>query len=242
MSEGPARILVVGATGELGHLAVTELLRRGARVALAGRNERSLVGLAARTGCPTRTLDAHDLDACAASGPWARSALGRLDGVLVTVGVAGFGHAFAVPNAVAEQLMTVNALGPMAVLRGAVPMVRDGGFLAAVTGSIVTAPIIGSADYAASKSALACWLGVLAREVRTRRLAVVDARFPHLDTGFASRTLVGSPPPLRPGADPAPVVHALLDDLMGHLEGPEQRRGPGIRQRAEHAPPAPSPN
>ncbi|WP_157879629.1 SDR family NAD(P)-dependent oxidoreductase, partial [Streptomyces yangpuensis] len=108
MSEGPARILVVGATGELGHIAVTELLGRGARVALTGRNERSLVGLAARSGCPTRTLDARDLDACAASGPWARSVLGRLDGVLVTVGVGGFGHASAVPNAIAEQLMTVS--------------------------------------------------------------------------------------------------------------------------------------
>ncbi|MFF3677882.1 SDR family NAD(P)-dependent oxidoreductase [Streptomyces sp. NPDC002120] len=216
--ESAARILVVGATGEVGRLAATELIGRGAHLALAGRNERRLAELAASSGCPTRRLDAYDLDACAGAGPWARAKLGGLDGVLVTIGVAGFGPAVEVPNAAAEHLMTVNALCPMAVLRGAVPAVRDGGFLAAVSGAIVNAPLTGTADYAASKAALACWLGVLAREERRRRIAVVDARLRHLDTGFASRAVVGSPPPLRRGRDPGPEVRALVDDLIAHLE------------------------
>ncbi|MFD9367896.1 SDR family oxidoreductase, partial [Streptomyces sp. NPDC060020] len=129
--ESAARILVAGATGEVGRLAATELIGRGAHLAPAGRNERRLAELAASSGCPTRRLDAYDLDACAGAGPWARAKLGGLDGVLVTIGVAGFGPAVQVPNAAAEHLMTVNALCPMAVLRGAVPAVRDGGFLAA---------------------------------------------------------------------------------------------------------------
>ncbi|MFE2327462.1 hypothetical protein ACFXD5_26650 [Streptomyces sp. NPDC059385] len=129
------------------------------------------------------------------------------------------------------------ALCPMAVLRGAVPAVRDGGFLAAVTGAIVNAPFRGTADHAASKSALACRLGVLAREVRRRRSAVVDARFPHLDTGFASRAAVGSPPPLQRGADPAHEVHELLDELLGHLGDPRPRRAVPRPQQAA----APSP-
>ncbi|MFF3863368.1 SDR family NAD(P)-dependent oxidoreductase [Streptomyces sp. NPDC002209] len=213
-----ARILVVGATGELGRLATRELFDRGARLALAGRNKRRLAEMAARSGCPTRILDTYDLDACAGAGPWALSELGGLDGVLVTVGVAGFGPAADVPNAAAEHLMTVNALCPMAVLRGAVPAVRDGGFLSAISGAIVIAPLTGTADYAASKAALACWLGVLAREVRRRRIAVVDARLRHLDTGFASRAVVGSPPALQRGAEPAPEVHVLVDDLIGYLD------------------------
>ncbi|MFE1409805.1 SDR family NAD(P)-dependent oxidoreductase [Streptomyces sp. NPDC058746] len=236
MSGEAARVLVVGATGEVGRLAVHEFLGRGVRLALTGRNRRSLSGLAATTGCPTRILDAYDLDACAASGPWALSALGGLDGVLVTIGVAGFGPAAGVPNAAAEHLMTVNALCPMAVLRGAVPVVRDGGFLAAVTGAIVNAPLTGTADYAASKAALACWLGVLAREVRRRRVAVVDARLPHLDTGFGSRAVVGSPPPLQRGADPATHVRSLLGDLLGHLDGPVPGGTARTRRRGPFAP------
>ncbi|MFD7631585.1 hypothetical protein ACFV7Q_37195 [Streptomyces sp. NPDC059851] len=87
-------------------------------------------------------------------------------------------------NATAEHLLTVNALCPTAVLRGAVPVVGDGDFLAVGTGSIVAAPLTGTADYAASKAALACWPGVLAPR---------------------------GPPPLRRAADPAAAVTALLD-------------------------------
>ncbi|GHE45644.1 SDR family oxidoreductase [Streptomyces vinaceus] len=222
------RVLLVGATGEVGRLAATDMIGRGAHLALAGRNEQRLAELAASSGCPSRRLDAYDLDACARTGPWALVKLGRLDGVLVTIGIAGFGPAAEVPDAAAEHLMTVNALCPMAVLRGAIPAVRDGGFLAAVSGAIVNAPLIGTADYAASKTALACWLGVLAREVRSRHIAVVDARLRHMDTGFASRAVVGNPPPLRPGNDPGPEVRALIDHLVGHL--------------AKLAPPGPRPH
>jgi short-subunit dehydrogenase len=214
----PLRVLVAGATGEVGRVAVAQLLERGARVALAGRDARRLAELSARTGCPAQHIDAYDLDACSAAAPRAAAALGgaegRLDGVLVTVGAAGFGPAAEVSNAVAEHLMTVNALCPMAVLRGAVPVVRDGGFLAAVTGAVVDAPLTGTSDYAAAKAALACWLGVLSRELRRRRVTVLDARLPHLATGFASRAVAGTPPRLGPGADPQPEVRALLDALV----------------------------
>ncbi|MFD9722351.1 SDR family NAD(P)-dependent oxidoreductase [Streptomyces sp. NPDC059072] len=242
MADQAPRVLVVGATGALGRIAVHEFLAHGVRLALAGRDRAGLADLAATTGGPTRVLDAYDLDTCTASGPWALSALGGLDGVLVTIGVAGFGPAATVPNAAAEHLMTVNALCPMAVLRGAVPAVRDGGFLAAVTGAIVNAPLTGTADYAASKAALACWLGVLAREVRTRRVAVVDARLPHLDTGFASRAVVGSPPPLQPGADPAMHVRDLLGDLLGHLAGPVPGRTAPAHRSGPYAPATSSPD
>ncbi|GGT03177.1 MULTISPECIES: SDR family NAD(P)-dependent oxidoreductase [Streptomyces] len=237
MTRGGARVLVVGATGEIGTLAVRGLDGRRCRTALAGRDRRRLADLAAATGSPARGMDAYDLQGCAGLAPWAAAALGGLDGVLVTVGVAAFGPAARVSDAAAEHLLTVNALCPMAVLRGAAPVVGDGGFLAAVTGAVVDAPLTGTADYAASKAALACWLGVLARELRKRRVAVVDARLPHLDTGFAARAAEGSPPPLpRPG-DPAAAVSALLDRLLAPaapatpLTTPLWRPGPAEQTR-----------
>ncbi|GGQ32061.1 hypothetical protein GCM10010215_65160 [Streptomyces virginiae] len=217
-SSNVPRVLVVGATGELGTLAVDDLIRRGAEVALCGRDQGRLAALAERTGCPARHIDAYDLDDCAAAAPWAASSLGTLDGVLVTVGVAGFGHAAAVPNAVAEHLMTVNALCPMAVLRGAASTVGAGGVLAAVTGAIVDGPLTGTADYAAAKAALSCWLGVMAREVRRRQVAVIDARLPHMATGFAGRAIVGRPPSLARAADPAREIAALVDEMVSHLD------------------------
>ncbi|MFD9161726.1 SDR family NAD(P)-dependent oxidoreductase [Streptomyces sp. NPDC059558] len=211
-----ARVLVAGASGVLGGLAAHELQARGSMVALAGRHPDRLADVAGGLGgAPVRGLDAYDLDDCAALAAWAVRELGGLDGVLVTVGVAGFGRVEEVPDAVVEHLFAVNVLCPAAVLRGAVARVVDGGFLAAVTGAIVDRPMLGTADYAAAKTALSCWLGVVAREGRARRLRVFDFRLPHLETGFSDRPVAGRPPALPRGGDPAAAVRALVDQLEG---------------------------
>ncbi|MEU5921000.1 SDR family oxidoreductase [Streptomyces sp. NPDC047141] len=204
-------VLVVGATGVVGGLAAQLLAGRGASLALAGRDPARLADRARRlNGCPTATFEAYDLDRCTALASWAAEELGGLDAVVVTVGVAGFGTAEDVTNAAAEHLMTVNALAPMAVVRGALPVLRAAGTVAVVTGAIVDRPMRGTADYAAAKTALATWLRVVRREQLGYGVSVMDVRLPHLDTGFAGRAVIGSPPVLPPGADPATEVERLL--------------------------------
>ncbi|WAL98851.1 SDR family NAD(P)-dependent oxidoreductase [Streptomyces sp. Je 1-369] len=235
-----ARVLVVGATGVLGGLIACALAERGAQPALAGRNPVRLAALARDLGGPpARCFEACDLDQCSALGPWAERALSGLDGVLVTVGAAAFGAVEDVSNAVAGHLLTVNALCPMAVLRGAAPVVADKGFLLAMTGGVperartdatvdVPVPvehpgppyapaqtdhIAGTADYTASKEALSGWLGVLSEELAPRSVSVLDIRSPHLDTGFTERPLAGQAPTLPPGADALKAVHFLMDSI-----------------------------
>ncbi|MFD4635547.1 SDR family NAD(P)-dependent oxidoreductase [Streptomyces sp. NPDC058284] len=209
-----ANVLVVGATGVLGGLTACALAERGARVALAGRNPVRLAALAQDLGdVPARSFEACDLDQCTALGPWAARLFPRLDGVLVTVGAAGFGAVEDVSNAAAGHLLTVNALCPMAVLRGAAPVTADKGFLLAVTGFDRAGRLAGSADYTASKAALSGWLGVLAEELAPRAVAVHDFRAPHLDTGFTERPLIGSPPALSPGTDALSTALSLVDRI-----------------------------
>ncbi|MEU7576876.1 SDR family NAD(P)-dependent oxidoreductase [Streptomyces sp. NPDC041068] len=209
-----ARVLVVGATGTLGGLAAYALEERGAHVALAGRNPVRLAALARELrDCPARSFEAYDLDQCSALAPWAERSLDGLDGVLVAVGAAGFGAVQDVSNAAAGHLLTVNALCPMAVLRGAAPVVADKGFLLAVTGSAADPPGEGTADYTASKAALSRWLEALAEELVPRSVAVLDIRSPRLDTGFTERPVTGSPPPLPPGADALEAVRSLVDRI-----------------------------
>ncbi|MFD6433959.1 SDR family NAD(P)-dependent oxidoreductase [Streptomyces venezuelae] len=235
-----ARVLVVGATGVLGGLIACALAERGAQPALAGRNPVRLAALARDLGGPpARCFEACDLDQCSALGPWAERALSGLDGVLVTVGAAAFGAVEDVSNAMAGHLLTVNALCPMAVLRGAAPLVADKGFVLAMTGGVperartdatvdVPAPvehpdrphasaqtdhIAGTADYTASKEALSGWLGVLSEELAPRSVTVLDIRSPHLDTGFTERPLAGQALALPPGADALKAVHFLMDSI-----------------------------
>ncbi|MFH8253720.1 SDR family NAD(P)-dependent oxidoreductase [Streptomyces roseolus] len=214
------KVLLVGATGGIGGIATRQLAGHGAATALAGRDpERLRARGAALGGLPWRTFDAYDLDGCARLAPWAGEVLGGLDAVVVAVGVAAFGAAADVSDASAEHLFTVNALCPMAVVRGALPVLPRGGVAVVVTGEIVDRPPLGTADYAAAKAALAMWLRVTGREARRDGITLVDARPPHLDTGFASRAVAGSPPALGPGADPEEAVrHHVVLPLLKALE------------------------
>ncbi|MFF5388155.1 SDR family NAD(P)-dependent oxidoreductase [Streptomyces sp. NPDC013012] len=224
------RVLVVGATGTVGGLAAQRLTRLGASAALAGRDRKRLAGVSeALGGRPHRVFEAYDLSACEGLAPWAAEALGGLDAVVVALGTAGFGAARDMPEAAAEHLVAVNALAPMAVVRGALRVLPPGSAVCAVTGVVVDRPPSGTADYAAAKSALAAWLGVAARESRRAGVAVLDVRMPHLDNGFAERAVVGTPPPLPAGA-------AAADAVESHLVAPLlERLGSGGPARAGRA-------
>lgn len=214
MEPNGARVLVPGATGAIGAALAERLHGLGARVAVAGRDPASLARVSAACGgAPARRFDAYDLDGCARTIPWAVDVLGGLDTVVVCVGAAGFGPAETVGDAVAEHLLTVNALAPAAFLRAALTAVPPDGTLAAVTGVVVDAAPAGMADYTASKAALAAWLASVRRERRRTGTAVLDIRLPHVESGFAERAVAGRPPALPPGRTVDEAVDMIVDAL-----------------------------
>ncbi|WP_256106193.1 SDR family oxidoreductase [Streptomyces sp. ODS05-4] len=209
-----ARVLVAGGTGVIGRAVAAELHRRGARLVLAGRDPSKLAGAAGDLGgCPVVRFDAYDLDGCADAVAEAAAALGGLDAVLTAFGAAAFGPARGTGDDIAEHLMAVNALAPAAFLRAALPLLGEGGALAAVTGVVAERPQPGMADYSASKAALAAWLDAVRREVRPVGVRVLDLRFGHLDTGFADRAVAGEPPRMPPGGDLELSARTAVDAL-----------------------------
>ncbi|WP_159425248.1 SDR family NAD(P)-dependent oxidoreductase [Streptomyces sp. TLI_053] len=208
------RLLVAGATGTIGAEVAATAAARGARVAVAGRDPARLERVARRVGAERgEAFDAYDLEGCRGLAARAARRTGGLDAVLVTFGAVAFGRAGEVPLAVQEHLMAVNASAPMAVLEGALDVIAPDGALGALTGVVVDLAVPGTAAYRASKAALAAWLDSLRAERRREGLTVLDARLPHLDTGFAQRALAGTPPPLPAGADLDTWVSAVLDGL-----------------------------
>ncbi|MEE4546890.1 SDR family oxidoreductase [Streptomyces sp. V4-01] len=207
-----ARVLIVGATGKVGGALARALTGRGAALALAGRHRERLEGVVADCrSCPARMVDAYDLDGCHGLAAWAAERLGGIDLVLTAVGVAAFGPAQEVTEAMAEHLVAVNALAPMAVLRGALDLLGPGGAAAAITGVVAARPQPGMADYGAAKAALSAWLAAVAREQRRRHVDIHDLRLPHLDTGFADRALTGRPPALPRPVALGTAVDAVID-------------------------------
>ncbi|MFC9324335.1 SDR family NAD(P)-dependent oxidoreductase [Kitasatospora sp. NPDC057015] len=232
-ADGPApwgwRILVVGATGVIGGAVATAAAATGAKLAVAGRDRGRLAAVANRLGgCSAHRFDAYDLEGCGHLAERASAALGGLDAVVTAFGTVAFGRAEESCDAVDEHLFTVNALAPIAVLRGALGQIGPGGALAAVTGVVASRPVAGMAGYCASKAALGAWLDSVRLEQRRNRVTVLDARFPHLDTGFAARAVAGRPPRLPPGADLDACVAALVEGLVDAAarRGPDAPAGP----------------
>ncbi len=212
-----ARVLVAGASGALGGGLAHALHGRGARVVAAGRDPQRLRDVAAELGTEPVTFDIVDVESVKGAVAAAHEALGGLDLVVVTVGVAAFGSALDTDPAVTEELFAVNTFGPMAVARAAADHLSEGGTLVVFSAILADLPTNQMADYSASKAALSSWLTVLQREAR-RRMRVVDVRPMHLDTGLETRALAGEPPRL-PEPTPAravveAVVEAIVDDAV----------------------------
>ncbi len=214
MRNDEPRVLVIGATGALGHKISAELAGRGARLALIGRNDERLSAVAGELGAPFRaSADLVDVDGLTRAVDAAADALGGLDGLVVATGVAAFGPALADADAVVEELFVVNTLGPMAAVRAAARRMEAGAAIAVLSAVLVDVPTARMAAYSASKAALSTWLEVLRRELRRDKISVLDARPPHLETGLAERALAGEPPSMPAGGDIDEVVRLIVDGL-----------------------------
>ncbi|MFF3610056.1 SDR family NAD(P)-dependent oxidoreductase [Streptomyces sp. NPDC002463] len=214
-----ARVLVAGASGFLGGAITAELVGRGARAALAGRDPSRLAQAAQiYPGIPTALFDAYDPRSCAWVVDRASAALGGLDAVVVAFGAVAFGRAGQVGDEIAEHLVAVNYLAPVAFFRAALGVLERGSAIAAVTGAVAERPQPGMADYSASKAALSAWLDAVRREARSAGVGVLEIRPGHLDTGFADRPVAGTAPPLPKGGDPREVAVAVADALAADAE------------------------
>ena len=202
-----ARIIVAGATGELGSALARALKDEGAQLALAGRNAERLDALGDELGAPVARFDAEQPAGCKSAVDALAAALGGVDAILVLPGVTAFGAADELSQTTIDRLFAVNALGPMALIASALGHIDGKGAVVAITAITVDYPTAGIAHYSAAKSALSAYLKAVRHERRRHGLSVIDVRPPHLDTGFSDRGLAGEPPLL-----PEPVAHGLVVD------------------------------
>ncbi|MFC7573682.1 SDR family NAD(P)-dependent oxidoreductase [Klenkia terrae] len=150
-----------------GRCAGPGLVDAGARVAVAGRDPDRLAALAADLGgVPAQGLDVVDVESGRAAAREAAQALGGLDAVVVASGVVAFGPAADADDAVVEEVFAVNTLGPMSLVRSALPLLADGGAVVLLSAVVADAPTLHMAEYSASKAALSSWASVLRRELR----------------------------------------------------------------------------
>lgn len=206
-----ARVLVVGAGGVLGGAVAARLADAGARLAMTARRGERLADIGKRTGTSIRLeLDLVDVGACARVVREAADRLGGLDALVVASGVAAFGPARDEDDVVVEELFAVNTLGPIALVRTALPLLPRGGVVAVISAVLADVPTAGMASYSASKAATSAYLTAVRREVRRDQITVFDARPPHMETGLADRALAGPPPRMPTGHDIDEVMDLVV--------------------------------
>jgi cyclic-di-GMP-binding biofilm dispersal mediator protein len=203
-------ILLAGASGALGSALADALTRQGAKVVAFVRSPERF----AATGIAVADVVGGDLTVTAdidrAVARAAALAGGRFHGVINAAGVVAFGPLTELTDEVLDTVFAVNVLGPLRLVRAAVPLLAEGAFVANVSAVVAESPVAGMAAYSASKAALTAADVAVQRELRRSKISVIDARPPHTETGLASRPLAGQPPTLPHGLDPTVVVGRIL--------------------------------
>lgn len=204
-------ILVAGAGGGLGSRIARALADRGARLTLVGRRPMEDRGLGG-------ALVEADLRLPSEAERVVRAAIdahGGLDGVINAAGVVAFGTAEETSADTIEELFLTNTFLPMFLIHAALPHLRDGGVILNLNGIVAEQPVAGMAGYSASKAALRAFGTALRRELRRRRITVIDARPGHTETGLADHPIAGEAPRFPAGHDPDRVVARLVAAIEG---------------------------
>lgn len=202
-----ASVIVAGASGGLGGEIAGVLSARGARLTLLGRDPDRIPDL---PGARQVIGDLADPDTCARAVDTACDTADHLDGVVNAAGVVAFGPLVELDDDTLTELFRTNVMGPLRLVRAAIPRLTDGGFVVNLSAVVAEQPVAGMAAYSATKAALTAAGDAVRRELRRRRITVIDARPPHTETGLASHPIAGTPPRLPDGLDPRVVALRIV--------------------------------
>ena len=198
-----AHVVVVGASGVLGAAIARHLATAGARVSAVVRDHRRLDGASVAQYALADVTDHAALRTAFAS-------VAPFDGVVNATGVVAFGNVADLDDTTLSTLFAVNAIAPIVMLRESATHLSDGGFFVNISGVVASQPVAGMAAYSASKAAAWAAMTAAGRELRRRRIDVIDARPPHTETGLATRPLAGVAPKMPQGLAPDFVAARIV--------------------------------
>jgi NAD(P)-dependent dehydrogenase (short-subunit alcohol dehydrogenase family) len=239
MSEAQAKPRVAFVTGGgsgIGLATARRLLASGWKVATADRDETALEALrrehAGAAGFHATRLDVTDEGAVQTALAAAVAALGGLDGVVNSAGIAADIPALETPVDLFRRVLDVNVVGTFIVARAAARIMQEqrGGAIVNLASVAGLRGSKGRSAYGASKGAVAVLTQVLANDLARYRIRVNAVAPGPVDTPMvktmhteADRALWARHIPMRRYAEPdeiAAVIEFLLDGTRsGYMTG-----------------------
>jgi NAD(P)-dependent dehydrogenase (short-subunit alcohol dehydrogenase family) len=219
--------LITGAASGIGLATAKQMLEAGWKVAAVDRDADTLARIKGELGTPSRiftaALDVTDEAAAEKVVAMAAEALGRIDGVVNSAGIAADIPALETPVDLFRKVLDVNVVGTFIVARAAARVMRNTGGGAIVNISSVSGlrGNKGRSAYGASKGAVVVLTQVLANDlarygIRVNAVAPGPVETPMVEAvhGTADRSLWTRNIPMRRYAKPeeiATVIEFLLD-------------------------------
>lgn len=190
------RLLITGASSGIGRCLALAAGRRGAYVAVAARSADKLEALAKEIAGHGGQAIAVAADVTCAEDRWrllerVQQQYGGLDVLVNNAGAGSFGHFAESSEAVLRQIMEVNFFAPAELMRGALPMLKQGEMPAIVNIASMCGrrALPAWSEYSASKFAL-CGLSEALRAELVRFGVDVLLILPGLTrTGLSSHLL-----------------------------------------------------
>jgi NAD(P)-dependent dehydrogenase (short-subunit alcohol dehydrogenase family) len=212
-------VLVTGASSGIGAATAELTAAAGATVLLAARRSEKLEEIAmrivARGGrASVYAVDLADLDAVDQLAVDVLADHGRVDVVISNAGKS-------IRRSLADtedrfhdvtRTNSVNYLGPVRLLSGLLPQMRErgAGHVVDVSTINVDLPAAHWAVYTASKSAFDAWLRCVAPEIRADGVATTTIRFPLVHTAMSAPTYDPALPGLTAGQAAETICRALV--------------------------------
>jgi NAD(P)-dependent dehydrogenase (short-subunit alcohol dehydrogenase family) len=175
MSDFENKVAVItGGNSGIGLATAKELSRRGAKVVISGRDEKTLAEAAASLGGETLAVRADvsrfaDVDRLFAR---TKERFGSIDVLFVNAGVAKFAPVEQTTEALYDENLDINFKGAFFTVQKALPLLKDGGAIVLNTSVLGGKGIPMTSAYAASKAALRSLTRTLAVELLGRRIRV----------------------------------------------------------------------
>ncbi len=165
--------VILGGNSGIGLSAAKKFADQGAKVAITGRNKKTLAEAKKETGAVLASVcDIADLNAVKAFYDDLKGAMDGIDSLVVNAGVGGFAPAREITPEFWDEVHNVNLRGAFFAAQQALPMMREGGSII-FTGSIGSVlGIPGNCVYASAKAGLRAIARTLAAELVSEKIRV----------------------------------------------------------------------
>ncbi|HTJ28838.1 MAG TPA: SDR family NAD(P)-dependent oxidoreductase [Candidatus Limnocylindria bacterium] len=208
-------MIVTGASSGIGRALALRAARAGYDVVAIGRNREALAVLEERVRAEharivVDAIDVSDPANAARIVALAQRTFGRIDVLVNNAGHVAVGALAAQSDDALRAQFATHVIGPIALVREALPLLRASrGHVFMLGSGVARVPVGGLGAYAPAKAATRSATAILRRELKPEGIAVTYVDPGAVDTAFMTRAgLAGAPPSIL--ASPEAVARKIL--------------------------------